>query len=364
MRLCHTEASTGWGGQEIRTFNEACALREKGHDIYFIIQKKAQLARRLKEKGFRVLEINFFKKAWFFSLPLILIFLLKNKIDLVVTHSSLDSWLASIAAKTLKISVVRIRHVSTATKKGLNAKLLFRKLADFIITTSTEIIHPLAEASGQPLSNICCIPTGVNPENLSISQEKVEEFRKRFNLHENDIILGSVCVVRSWKGIENLISAANLLRDEPNLKWLIVGGGYLEHHIKRVQELKLDEKVIFTGHLEDPKIAIAALDVFLLLSTANEGISQASLQAAFLEKPLITTPTGGLKEVCIHEKTGLIVPIKDPEAVAKAVLRLKDPNLRKNFGVKAKYLVEQRFLFKKTLQQVEDVYMRFSCLKS
>lgn len=363
MKLCHTEASTGWGGQEIRTFNEACALRDKGYDIYFIIQKKAQLAKRLKEKGFKVLEINFFKKAWFFSLPLILLFFLKNKIDLVVTHSSLDSWLASIAAKMLKISVIRIRHVSTATKKGMNAKLLFRKLADFIITTSSEIINPLAEASGQPLSNICCIPTGVNPENLCISQQSVEDFRKKYQLAKEDIVLGSVCVVRSWKGIESLISAADLLRNEPNLKWLIVGGGYLEQHIKKVQELKLEDRVIFTGHLEDPKIAIAAIDVFLLLSTANEGISQASLQAAYLAKPLITTPTGGLKEVCLNEETGLIVPIRDPESVAKAVLRLKDPNLRKSFGEKAKYLVEQRFLFKKTLQQVEDVYMRFSCLK-
>jgi len=262
------------------------------------------------------------------------------------------------------ISVVRIRHVSTATKKGLNAKLLFKRLADFVITTSSEIISPIAEASGQPLKNIRCIPTGVNPENLIIDENKLRDFRQKYNLQEDELIAGSVCVVRSWKGIESLIEAANILRDEEKLKWLVVGGGYLESHIKKVQDLKLENKVIFTGHIEDPKIAIAAMDLFLLLSTANEGISQATLQASFLKRPLITTPTGGLKEVCLHEKTGLIVPIRNPDAVAKAVLRLKDPNLRKIYGQQAKDLVDERFLFKKTLQEVEDIYMRFSCLKS
>jgi len=361
MKILHTEASLGWGGQEIRTFNEALALRQKGHEIFFILQKDAKLAKRARDNGFVVLEISFYKKAWALALFQIIWFLKKHRIELVVTHSSLDAWIGGIAAKASKVPVVRIRHVSTPTRKGLNAKLLFNKLADFVITTSLEIVKPLAEASGKPFELIKCIPTGVDTSKIHVDPQDVANFKKSFGLNSDDLIVGSVCVVRSWKGIDTLIDAANLMRDEPQIKWLIVGGGYLEHHMQRVKDLGLQNTVIFTNHLDDPQIAMAALDVFLLLSVANEGISQASMQASYLSKPLVTTPTGGLKEVCLDQQTGIIVPIRSPEKVKEAINKLKDRKLRQDFGNAAKKHVIESFLFEKTLKDVENVYLRFSC---
>lgn len=174
MKILHTEASLGWGGQEIRTYKESLALRERGHEVLFIIQKGAKLAEALKREKFHVLEIQFFKKYWFLEIPKILRFLQKNKINLVVTHSSLDAWLGGICAKLLKLPVVRVRHVTTPTKKGLNAKLLFHRLCDFIITTSSEIIQPLAVASGKDMNLIKCIPTGVDPNSLQVSPEEIK----------------------------------------------------------------------------------------------------------------------------------------------------------------------------------------------
>jgi glycosyltransferase involved in cell wall biosynthesis len=104
-------------------------------------------------------------------------------------------------------------------------------------------------------------------------------------------------------------------------------------------------------------MAISALDVFLLLSTAHEGISQASLQAAFLEKPLVTTHIGGLPEVCLHNETGIVVPPFSPEKVAEAVLTLAaDAGLRKTMGQNARQLVENKFTFDHTLDGMESVY--------
>lgn len=360
MKIVHTEASLGWGGQEIRTFNEALALRARGHEVLFILQKNAKLVQKARDNGFTVLELNFYKKYWLFAYVQIISFLKKHKVQLVVTHSSLDAWVAGFSAKTAQVPVVRVRHVSTPTRKGLNAKILFHKLADFVITTSQEIVGPLAEASGKSLDFIRCIPTGVDTSKLHVKQNDIEAFKASYGLSSEDLIVGSVCVVRSWKGIDTFIDAANLMREEKNIKWLIVGGGYLEHHMQRVKDLGLEKSILFTGHLDNPQTAMAALDVFLLLSVANEGISQASLQASYLKKPLITTPTGGLKEICLHEQTGLIVPVRSPEKVKEAVIKLKDQALREEFGNAAKKHVIESFLFEKTLQDVENVYLRFS----
>ena len=114
---------------------------------------------------------------------------------------------------------------------------------------------------------------------------------------------------------------------------------------------------------KDP--AIGALDAFALLSTANEGVSQAILQAAFLGKPLIATEVGGLREVCIDGKTGISVPPFHPEAVAQAVLALKESGeLRRQLGKNGRHLVEERFTFQKTLDQMEEVYGAVKKLQS
>jgi glycosyltransferase involved in cell wall biosynthesis len=118
--------------------------------------------------------------------------------------------------------------------------------------------------------------------------------------------------------------------------------------------------LVFTGHLDDPYTALAALDIFTLLSTAHEGISQASLQAAYLKKPLITTTIGGLPEVCLDGITGILVPPSSPEKVAEAVLRLaSDSHLRATYGNAASRLVEEKFTLNHTLDHMEQVFLRF-----
>jgi len=143
------------------------------------------------------------------------------------------------------------------------------------------------------------------------------------------------------------------------LKWIVVGSGVSEHQFKKEREiLGLEDKVIFTGHLYPPFTALAAMDIFLLLSWANEGVSQASLQAAWLAKPLITTTIGGLREVCIDKQTGFQVPKRNPQAVAAAILNLvNNKALRMEMGQKGKNLVLEKFTLAHTLDQMERIYL-------
>ncbi len=153
------------------------------------------------------------------------------------------------------------------------------------------------------------------------------------------------------------MKAAYLLRDIAQLKWVIIGGGYVDDYRGYAKELELEGILHFTGHLENPYPAMNALDIFTLLSTANEGISQAALQAAYFQKPLVTTTIGGLPEVCIQGDTGILVPPNSPEKVASAILKLfDDPPSRREMGRRARKLVENKFTLKHTLDQMENVY--------
>jgi glycosyltransferase involved in cell wall biosynthesis len=351
MHILHTESSNGWGGQEIRILKEAIGLRQRGHEIFFAVVKGGKLIDYARKEGFTVYEIDFRRSSAFLALWNLLRIIRRHKISVVNTHSSLDAWLGGLAARIAGCKVIRTRHLSTPVRGGLNALLLYRGLADFIVTTSSGIIPKLAEQARLPLSRFQCVPTGVEP--FQVMADEVKAFREKLGVKENDILIGTVCVVRSWKGIQDFIGAARLLKDQTHLKWVIVGGGYLDHFRHLVDD---SMQVIFTGHLDRPLAAVAALDIFALLSTAHEGISQASLQAAYLKKPLITTTIGGLPEVCLDGLTGIQVPPSSPEKVAEAVLRLaSNPPLRESYGIAGCKLVEEKFMMQHTLHQMEKV---------
>jgi L-malate glycosyltransferase len=238
----------------------------------------------------------------------------------------------------------------------LNSVLLYKCLVDFVVTTSSCIIPLIAEASGLKRECLKCIPTGIDPISLIIDPAQIAAFRHSLGVQPQDILVGTCCFVRSWKGIDTLLRTAQLLQHHKEIKWLIVGGGHVDDYRPKAKAMGLEKSVIFTGHLDRPYSAIGAMDIFALLSTANEGISQASLQAAYLCRPLITTSVGGLPEVCIEGKTGMIVPLFSPEKTAEAVLTLAhDPNRRHSLGAQAKALVEECFTLKHTLDQMEGV---------
>jgi len=354
--ILHLEASSGWGGQEIRILREAEGLRRRGHSVVLGVMRGGQLISRARAEGFTVYELNFKRLAWPITLFRLIWIILSHRVNIVNTHSSLDSWIGGIAARITRRSIIRTRHLSTAIKKGFNSRFVYGKLADFVVTTCSSIIPMISSQSGKKVEKCRFVATGVNPDKIQVTQGEADTFRERMGIKKGDFLVGTACVMRSWKGINDLLQAANLLRDVPDLKWVVVGGGHMEGFMKKAKEMRLENIVQFTGHLDNPFPALAAFDVFTLLSTAHEGVSQAILQAAYLQKPLIATETGGLCEVCIDQITGFQVDLFSPRQVAEAVLLLKnDSSLREKMGKKGKELVEERFTYTHMLDQMEEI---------
>lgn len=347
MNILHTEASNNWGGQEIRILREAEAMRQKGHTVVIATERNGQLAKEAQLKGFVVYELSFKKKAALLTIASLFKIFKRHRIDLVNTHSSLDAWIAGVAARLYRIPILRTRHLSTPVRPGINSRLLYKHLTDGVVTTCQIAADAIQRQAG---ISIChSVPTGIEP--FMVDPQEVLEFRRQLKVEPHHILIGTACIVRSWKGIRDLMQAADRLRGDPRLKWVVVGGGYIEQHRDFID---LSGILTFTGHLSPPFAAIAAMDIFALVSTAHEGVSQALLQAAYLARPLIATRVGGSPEVCLDEKTGILVDPASPNQIAEAVKRLaNDPSLRQNMGERAHRLVKERFLFSKTLEGME-----------
>lgn len=342
MIILHTETSLGWGGQEIRIFEESLSMRDEGYTILLAAPSSSKLYERMKIAGFTVFPLSF---RWS-SLWRLGAIIRKYRVDLINTHSSKDSWVGGVAARLFGCRVVRTRHLSTPVKTGLNSHILYRFLADAVVTTCEKTAQQLAKQSRQKLCR--SIPTGVKLDKIQVN----DDARIRFGIPEGHFVVGTLCVLRSWKGVQNLLQAAALCQELP-ITWLIVGDGSMRPQLQ--EQAKSLKNIIFTGHVEPPYEALAAMDLFALLSSKNEGVSQATLQAGILGKPLITTTTGGLPEVCLHGTTGFHT--YSPEETANYVKRLyNDQTLRESMGRSVHTLVKERFTFDKTVAEMKKVY--------
>lgn len=359
MRILHTEASGGLGGQELRILKEAEGMRRRGHEVLLAVVEGGQLVPRARELGFQVYELALQHQYQALKAGYTLARIIRqHQIDLVNTHSSWDAWVAGITARLTRCPVMRTRHLSTPTRQGVNSHLLYRSLADVVVTTCQETAQTLQAIAGLSKERCRSIPTGVNREELAVSEQDVQTFRADQGIRPGEVVIGTACILRSWKGVTTLIDAAKQLENMPHLRWLIVGDGpsrqVLEHYAVK---LGIRERFLFTGYLRRPEVAIAAMDVFALLSTANEGVSQATLQAAYLKRPLITTSVGGLAEVCVDGSTGFLVPIYCSKSVAERICQLAgDPTLRETLGQQGHRRVLNHFTIEHTLDAMEEVY--------
>lgn len=359
MRILHTEASTGLGGQELRILKEAEGMRDRGHEVILAVVRNGQLISRARDVGFTVYELPLETRWYGLGAAWALTKLVrKHQIELINTHSSWDAWVGGITGRLTGCPVVRTRHLSTPTRRGLNSRLLYRTLADAVVTTCEETAQAIQLEVGLTTAQCRSIPTGVVQSDLHVTEAQRNAFRAQHGICDSDIVVGTACVLRGWKGIADLVTTAKLLENQPHLKWLIVGDGPSRAVMEeQAKQLAIHHHFIFTGYLRHPQAAIAAMDLFVLLSTANEGVSQAVLQAAYLRRPLITTPTGGLREVCVDGKTGFLVPTHSPHTVAERIVCLaEDSELRQSMGRQGHQHVVDRFTMDHTLNSMESVY--------
>ncbi len=198
--IVHTESSMGWGGQEIRVLQELLGMRAHGFATALLAPAESLLYRRAGEHGIAVYPVNRFFKlnplAWLATFR----HLLRCKPAVVNTHSSEDSWVVGALARLLGIPlVVRTRHVSTP----VSSLFSYRAFPHLILTTSKSITDEFIAKGFDPRS-VITMPTGIDTERFRFCARPARLTRQRLGIGEDQILVGNVCVLRSWKGLISL----------------------------------------------------------------------------------------------------------------------------------------------------------------
>ena len=171
-------------------------------------------------------------------------------------------------------------------------------------------------------------------------------------------VVGLVARLDHWaKGHRELFQAMALLKERYPMQALIVGGGRREAEMRDLAaSLNLTQVVHFLGYREDIPDLLAAMDIFTLPSY-GEGVSLAMLEAMAAGLPIIVSRVGGLPEIVQDGETGLLIPPRDPEALAEGLARLlAQPAWARSLGEKARAQVEQNFSFERLARDLNADY--------
>lgn len=356
MKIIHTEASLGWGGQEIRILEESRGMIARGHEVLVLCPPEARIFEEAPRRGVPVQALPIGKKRLKGAMAL-RAWLKANPVDVINTHSSTDSWLAALACKTLANApaVVRTRHISAPVSNNASTRWLYTQGCRHIATTGEALRRELIETNGFPAGMITSVPTGIDPARFAPGDR--EAARRTLGLDPARFYIGIVATLRSWKGHLYLLEAFSRL-NAPSSHLLVVGEGPMRVNIEaKIAELGLSDRVSLVGQQDRPETWMQAMDIFCLPSYANEGVPQAILQAMLSGLPIVTTPVGAITEAVTHGETGLVVPPRDAAALEQALQTLMAaPEQRAQLGMQARQVAEARFSFNSMLDKMEAIF--------
>ena len=360
LTILHTESSCGWGGQEIRILTESTGMVERGHNVILICPEQAPISQNAREKGLTVVNLPIARKN-LKGLFAVRRWLSKNRVDVINTHSSTDSWLIALACKLLRTPppIVRTRHVSAPISNNAPTRWLYTKAAKFIVVTGEQLRQTMIENNQFPADKIKSIKTGID-NHYFVPGDRVSA-RRRLGLPLGSFIVGIVATLRSWKGHQYLIEAFSKLDIEGAHLVMVGDGPQRENITQQIDSLGLRDKVTMPGNQSDVVPWLQAFDIFILPSYANEGFPQSIVQAMMCQIPVISTPIGSTAESVKNEQTGLMIEPKNVEDIVNSINRLHDEaELREEMAANGRALALEKFTREIMLTEMEEIFYRIS----
>jgi glycosyltransferase involved in cell wall biosynthesis len=235
---------------------------------------------------------------------------------------------------------------------------LVNPLVDRVVAVSPTIADATRRERGLRPERILTIENGVDVSALEASLHLRDESRRAWGLAPETPAVGVVGHLSPIKGHADFLqAAAQVAAADPRVRFFLVGDGPLRPSLEALAgALGMADRVVFTGARKDAARLLAMLDIFVLPSHA-EGMSNALLEAMAMGLPVVATAVGGNPDVVRDGVTGLLVPPRQPRALAGALAELlADPAAATALGAQARCRVRQELTLERMLSRYEQLY--------
>jgi glycosyltransferase involved in cell wall biosynthesis len=187
---------------------------------------------------------------------------------------------------------------------------------------------------------------------------KEQNLLHEFNLQKNFVIIGFIGRLEEVKGLDYLLEAATVIvKKNKEARFLIVGEGSQKRFLQqKAQDLGIGKYIIFPGFREDVDEILAAIDI-LVMPSISEAFPTAILEAMASKKPVIATTVGGVPEIVVNRETGILIPAKNIESLANAIIDLMQSSEKRSvMGLKGRERVAEHFSIERMVENYENLY--------
>ncbi|MEM4188093.1 MAG: glycosyltransferase family 4 protein [Candidatus Hadarchaeum sp.] len=291
----------------------------------------------------------------------------RERPHIVHTHTTKAGFLGRLAARLAGVPIVvhtyhgHVLHGYYGPSKTRLLRSMERALArltDCLIAISELIKRDLVAYGVASAEKIAVIPLGFDLEPFLCNQVYKGKLRRELGLNEDARIVGIVGRIFPIKNHRLFLDAAvRVATREPNAYFVVVGDGILRSEMEGyAQKLGIAPRVFFLGWRRDLPRIYADLDL-LVVSSDNEGTPVSAIEAMASGCPVVGTSVGGLPDIILEGETGYLVPPRDPEALAAAVLSLlQDREIAARMGQTARALAKDRFSLQRLVSDVQNLY--------
>lgn len=287
-----------------------------------------------------------------------------KQIDIVHGHDVKPSIAAYLGAKKLKVPVISHLHGTYPWLKKFGVlKFIdkyFRKKYNFNIACSNmvkEYYLTYNKSLGEDKVGILSNAFNFNElRNIEIIDRN--EFRRQYEIKEEDFVFGYIGRLIELKGLDLLIRSFNeISKTYENVKLVIVGDGEESDNLKnQVKEYGLENKVIFAGYRKDIYNFMNIMDCFVL-SSIREGLPMVILEAIAMNKVVISTPVAGVKEIISNDEYGIVLEERNATNMIEAMERIyKNPDKADAMAEKALYKLEKEYGIDSYMNKLQYIY--------
>lgn len=356
MKVLHIDEQRGWRGGEQQAAYLIESLIDQGHDVYLAGRPGAPfLERPHAKRAAACWALPFRGEADLYTAWRLGRLAARDGIDVLHAHTSHAHTMACLARKAAGRGIVVVsRRVDFAPRPNAFTRWKYAA-ADHVVAISNRIGDVL-RTYGVPEAKLSVIHSGIDPARFDVEPAA----RASLGVPEGVPLLGNVAALVGHKDHATLLAAVpRVLEALPELRLLIAGEGPLRGELEaQIKALGIGHAVALLGYRTDVPQLMRAFDAFVL-SSKEEGLGTSVLDAMACGKPIAATGGGGIPEMVQHEKTGLLAPVQEPEALGAAIIRLfNEPALAQRLARNGLRLLDQRFTAARMAQANLALYER------
>ncbi len=362
LNILYIQTNGDFGGTETMNYRAWGALTARGHQVDIVIlddDANAPLAQVYAAAGANVVSLDGRHRtirALYLEIrqllqrrPYDIVHLFGLRVNLLSRH---------LARRHTRAAIVSGQRSGAGGRLQAWLEWLLQGPVDLYLANSRAGERWLHEAAALPRDRTMTIHSGLDP--TPFLQVSGAELRAAMGVPEDRPVLLHIAHLRPIKDHPTLLRAcARLCEEGVDFTLWLVGYGPEETRLRALAaELGLEACCHFLGRREDIPALLAAADI-AVLSSQQEGMPGALMEAMAAGRPIVATNVGGLPELVLPDETGLLVPPGDPAAFAAALTRLlADASLRQTLGNNGRSRLLSHFQLDAKIDELEAAYHR------